>query len=527
MKLRNEKALMDFKIHVKDDEFPCAKFVMAAHSPMLRAVLTSDMAEVAKQEIRLDHISKDIVQIILDYMYCENVSFHKDQLMDLIAAADYLQMTELKEMYLDEVPDILELGNVICWWKEAAKMNYDIIKEQCEKIMAANFTQISQQNDFLNLDLNEIQCYVSDICSDNMNSDHIVDGLMRWVSHEDERVPYLEDLLNKGHLNKCSAEGLKNAMETYEPLLDKTPMAYKLLFKTMADSAVTTSKTMTDMLVVVGGKEDGTVSPVCWKVNQSKEIVHLCDIPDGTIGGSSSVCKTPQGFLITGGVGSRLCMMFIAVTKSWVQLKDMLIIRQAHGSICIKEVLYVFGGFIGKCTNSSKAAASVQSVMLKGGNWTNEPEMPLALEFPTVSNVDNTVYLLEHQDSVKLLQMDVDTKVWNELASPPIAGQCPGIRMTTAQDMLFVAGGYQNVLALYNLKTDTWSTGQQPLKKHHYGALAYHNNKLVFLGGYSNGGSVEVEEYDVEEDKWSVCSYKMPKNLYGHHAVVLNMQHHD
>ena len=139
MNLRTEKALMDFKIHVKDDEFPCAKFVMAAHSPMLRSLLTSDMAEIAKQEIRLDHICKDIIQIILDYMYCENVSFHKDQLMDLIATADYLQMTELKQMGLDEVPGMLDLENVISWWKEATKMNYDSIKEQLEEMMVENF----------------------------------------------------------------------------------------------------------------------------------------------------------------------------------------------------------------------------------------------------------------------------------------------------------------------------------------------------------------------------------------------------
>ena len=50
-----------------------ARFIMAVHSPMLRAMLTSDMAEVTKQEIRLDHICKDIIQIILDYMYCEDV----------------------------------------------------------------------------------------------------------------------------------------------------------------------------------------------------------------------------------------------------------------------------------------------------------------------------------------------------------------------------------------------------------------------------------------------------------------------
>ena len=226
---------MDFKIHVKDDEFPCARFVMAAHSPMLRAMLTSDMAEVAKQEIRLDHIHKDIIQIILDYMYCEDVSFHKDQLMDLIAAADYLQMTELKQMGLDEVPDILEPTNVISWWKEATKMNYDNINGKCEELMAANCRQISHQNDFLNLDLNEMQQYVNDICSETINSDNAIDVAMRWVNNKDERVTLLEELLKKIQLCKCSDEGIKTVMKTHESLLDKAPMVYKLLLNTLAD----------------------------------------------------------------------------------------------------------------------------------------------------------------------------------------------------------------------------------------------------------------------------------------------------
>ena len=152
-------------------------------------------------------------------------------------------------------------------------MNYDTVQKPCEEVMAANFKEISHQTDFLNLDLSEMQHYVSDICSDSVNSDHIVDGLMRWVSYEEERIPYLEDLLSKGQLDKCSAEGLKNAMESYEPLLGKTPMVYRLLFKTLADNAVTTSRTM---LLVVGGKEGNKVNPVCWKVNKPNEIVYFC-----------------------------------------------------------------------------------------------------------------------------------------------------------------------------------------------------------------------------------------------------------
>ena len=290
MKLRDEKTLLDFKICTKHNEFPCAKFIIAAHSPMLRAMLASNMVEVTKQEILLDHISKDIIQIILDYMYCKDVSFHKDLLMDLIAAADYLQMTELKQMGLDEVPDILKLSNIISWWKEATKMNYDSIKEQCEELMAGNFHQISQQIDFLSLDLYEMNQYVFEVCSDSVNSDDAVDALMRWVNYEDERLVLLEDLLNKVQLNKCSEKGIKAIIKTHEALLDKTPMVYKLLLGRSAD-------TTTDSLVIVGGRQDGNPNKVCWKVNRPDELVKLCDIPEENLGvqcqrvyGSSRVC---------------------------------------------------------------------------------------------------------------------------------------------------------------------------------------------------------------------------------------------
>ena len=526
MKLRNEKALVDFKLHVKDDEFPCAKFIMAAHSPMLRAMLTSDMAEVAKQEIRLDHISKDIVQIILDYMYCEDVSFHKDQLMDLIAAADYLQMTELKEMCLNEVPDILEPCNVIDWWQEATKMNYDAIKEPCEKLMAANFKRISHQTDFLNLDLNEIQHYVSDICSDSVNSDQIVDGLMRWTHQEDERVSYLEDLLNKRQLNKCSAEGLKYAMDTYETLLDKTQTGYKLLSKTLADIAVGISKTVTDVFVVIGGEDNEMVaSKECWQVSPSPVVEHLCNIPVNDLAAMFSVCKIPQGFIITGGMGSCLCMMFNAATKSWVKLQNLKEHRCTHGSVCVKGVLYVLGGLLG---NSRAPSNSVHTMMMKDCDWQNGLDIPLAVNYPEVSDMDEDIYLLDTQGSSKLFHLNIGENNWNELAPIPVQGtKCGGVSMTSARGQLFVTGGQCMICAWYKPKSNTWHTGQQPLRKHRYGALSYHDDRLLLLGGSFKDGTDEVEEYNIDEDKWSVCSLKMPRKINGHHAFVLNMQPRD
>ena len=146
--------------------------------------------------------------------------------------------------------------------------------------------------------------------------------------------------------------------------------------------------------------------------------MHFCDIPEGDIGVDFSVCRTLQGFIITGGALSPVCIMFIAVTQSWVRLEKMLMMRQKHGSICIKEVLYVFSGCVRKETGASR---SVQSMVMKDGGWKNEPEIPLAVTFPCVSNIDSTVYLLDRDGNMKLLQMDIDTRVWQELASCPVA----------------------------------------------------------------------------------------------------------
>ena len=445
--------------------------------------------------------------------------------MDLLSAADYLQMAELKEMCLDEVPDILEPDNVIEWWKEAAKMNYDTIKKTCEEIMVANFKQISHQTDFLNLDLKEVQYYLSDICSDTVCSDDTVHATLRWAGHEEERISLLEDLLSLIQLNKCSDEGLKSIIKLHESVLDKTLMVYKLLLKTSANIRADTSKTMSDTVVIVGGQEGNKVSPVCWKVDQSNEIVHLCDISTSDLATKFSVCEIPQGFVITGGIKSRMCMMFTVLTKLWVKLQELLDERRCHGSIFVTKTLYVLGGYLGEYTEGKQTTASrsVHLMLIKKGEWTNGPNIPLALTFPTVASIDSVVFLLDCEYSKRPWCLDVDENVWNELAPLPTEKCCCGASMTSAQGRLLVAGGYENICAWYQPETNTWCTGQQPLREHNYGALTFHNDKLLLLGGNFGGGTDEVEQYDFEEDKWTVCSYKLPQKLYNHHAFTFAM----
>ena len=137
------------------------------------------------------------------------------------------------------------------------------------------------------------------------------------------------------------------------------------------------------------------------------------------------------------------------------------------------------------------------------------------------------MYLLDAEDSKKLWHLDVDEGEWNELAPLPIKNKCYGASMISARGRLFVAGGHQRTCAWYQPESNTWCTGQQPLREHNYGALAHYNEKLLLLGGYFKGGTDEVEEYHIDEDKWSMCSYKMPKKINLHHAIVMKIHPRD
>ena len=208
--LRDENIFTDFKIQLKDSEIACHRLTLAVHSPVLLAAMASNMVEAANQEIKLEHISKDTMEIILDYMYYGDLNLYSDQLLELVDAAEYLQMDELKSICVAEVPGTLGPENVISWWRKANEMELGNIKTKCEAIMIDNFCDVSKQTDFLCLSYEELQSYLSDNCSKTVKNDHALNSVMRWVNHAlDSRLQHLEPIMMQIQLQKCSAQNIK------------------------------------------------------------------------------------------------------------------------------------------------------------------------------------------------------------------------------------------------------------------------------------------------------------------------------
>ena len=271
------------------------------------------------------------------------------------------------------------------------------------------------------------------------------------------------------------------------------------------------------VVVIVGGVINHTLNRVCWKLNEKTQIEELCQIPADNLARWHSVCKTPHGFVITGGDDSDLCLRFMAHTQSWIRMKDMRKIRHSHGSICVKSILFVIGGY-----QDDQQTESVEMIPIEGGCWQDGPNMPIDVLDPKVADTDESVYVLD-QHTGKLLHLDVNRKIWSTREQFP-RGRCPGVSMVSAQDKLFLAGGSYRLCAWYNTASNAWFMLQQPLQQHKYGALVHYDNTLILLGGsYLGDGREKVEKYDIKGDSWSMCHCRRPAGLSDHYALLLEI----
>ena len=224
--------------------------------------------------------------------------------------------------------------------------------------------------------------------------------------------------------------------------------------------------------------------------------------------------NSPDGFILTGGEGDCvLCSMFLFSTKSWKQLDSLKFARFGHGSIFAHGRIFVFGGCM-----SGLSSASVHSLALDGGKWTEESDLPFAVYLPEAASVENSIFLMD-VNANHLLKMDAKNKTWSHQTK--LAGDgCWGARMISAQDKLFVSGGKNKVCAQYDPKTDTWCSLNSPTLKHNFGALVTLDEKVCLIGGEEED---RIEEYDINSKTWAVCAGKVPKTLKHLQALVLDI----
>ena len=137
----------DLQIKCEGQSFSCHRLVVAANSPVLAAMLQSNMVEASSGTIEISDMKPSVLQAILEWIYKNRIETKDlkddfDFAEDLIAAAKMYNMTRLKQICEDVLCDILAVDNVLTFLVIGDLHGAAKLKEQALKMIVEKKKQI-------------------------------------------------------------------------------------------------------------------------------------------------------------------------------------------------------------------------------------------------------------------------------------------------------------------------------------------------------------------------------------------------
>ena len=259
-----------------------------------------------------------------------------------------------------------------------------------------------------------------------------------------------------------------------------------------------------------------------WEMNENDALDEIDKSFPKDVGSyyhSVCVCKYKEsGLIVTGGVDSKACHKWTALSKTWERLQDMLRGRYYHVSICTEDKLLVIGG-IAEGSNWSQA---VYEMDLGWCTW-RELEghaMPIVLSCLNVAQIKPHIYVLGNLDTslnAGLLRLETKPLGWSRMEGIDDAGS--DFSLAAYDSKLLVAGGSKQICKSYNPLTDVWSNLTPPFCTHISGSMVFFNGKVMIVGGHTSA----IEKYNLTEKSWSVSDVDLPEELDRLTALVLDI----
>ncbi|XP_078375732.1 kelch-like protein 40 [Oculina patagonica] len=215
---------------VKDgNEIKATRNMLSAASPFFSALLDSDMRENREGIIRLEHITDTVMRDVLEFMQSGTTEVTPTNVEDLIEAADYLLLPNLKIVAGRFLKENLTMSNCISIYYFAEKYRcYELVVNAREFVLS-NFALVAESEEFLNLESQQVEQWIS--CNNTVvtTEKEIFEIILKWVKEStNERKGKFADLFRHVRLAFVTRDYLKRNVVTNK-LVKETPGCLELV----------------------------------------------------------------------------------------------------------------------------------------------------------------------------------------------------------------------------------------------------------------------------------------------------------
>ena len=437
------------------------------------------MKEKKDGVIRLEETSKSVMEAVLQYLYTGHVEVTQLNALDLLEIADFLVIPSLKDASSTFISQNLSSSNCLMVYYSAVRYQCPELQKQAREFVFANFTSVTECEDFLNLNVKQVE---------------------EWISGDEVRVKGEEEVFQV--IEKWMEGKEREERDRFFELFRHVRVVY-----------LSRNYVFNDILPhpLVKDSETGTafVLDAMKEVSNGSEECYFSQPPRHCL-------KTSEDCLVASGSEKTFC--YLPSEKKWSQLADMLSKKRIfyHTSACHGK-LYVR-------SESDSGHSTVERYDPLGNSWTllnsyNHGNSPAVVNFQGLLYViGGTKNTNEAINSVH--KYNPDTNLWQE--GTPLSIARYHVCAVADIDSLYAIGGcsgheFLDVVEKFDPKINSWCRVASTLERKTNSCGVIVRGKVFVFGGLipPNVHSSLIEMYDPSFDTWTgIQSIAAPTRVY-------------
>ncbi|XP_030767544.1 actin-binding protein IPP isoform X2 [Sitophilus oryzae] len=456
--LRRDKLFCDIDIKIGNEVFSVHKAILTASSPYFHAMFTGGLCEKDQNCVELHGVFPKTFEFILEFMYTGTVVVDKNNVEDLVIAADMFEIIEIITKCSYFLIDQLHETNAIGIYLFARDHNILELKVSAIRYIEEHFPKVIKEEEIYEL---EKDTFINFLCSEYLKIDsecEMFEAAIKWIKHDiANRKPYVFDILKKVRLplisftfleraiNECPDSSLKVALKSvYSDMINQKGCLVPLNAKPR--------KCAKKDIYVIGGSKRELHS--VWDRGLEMHYVSIekfntftrkwAKVPDMRVNRLVPGVASLNGYIyvVGGEEGSNIlssCERYDPETKTWTQVASMVIPRCEFGLCALDGYLYAMGGWVGR-----DIIDSIERYDPRVDKWEVVGSLSESRFSMGLVSYEGLIYMvggssLTQRNMQDLMRYNPVSGKWQKLPSMSIARFQMGVAVL--DDYLYVVGG--------------------------------------------------------------------------------------
>ena len=501
----------DVTITVDDVSIRANSLILSCYSAFFEEIVLSSPNEKQKDIVEIKGFDVKSVKQLVEYMYTGEIAVKGENVINLLAAANYLQLDEVKEFCLEFLEGGLTPDNCLAIVTAANLYKNHPPLNEAYQYMSENLIEISQKDNFKELSKTGLISLIGKLNRNVVQDTSLFNIIVAWVKcNEDHRKLDFPALFQTLNLDKFSNNFLVDVVAV-ESLVKQSNDCLNLVISCITRKFKEMQlKENGSKILCIGGNESGKVMEIFSLFGKTNSVYP--DLPN-QLYFQCALKHNNYIYCIGGAVNGVFAETTDHVYRlnindsqlNWEEVAPMVEKCSDFGAAVLGETLVVAGGY-----NKGRLSKS-EMYKVKKNQWKTIAPMKHKRSGNALVTCAGSLYAVGGWDSIHLSSVERLSEVdqqWEDVASLQTTRR--SLAAVSCGKFIYAIGGdsptTEKTVEKYDTSKNEWSyAADMNFERKRHSACVLQGNIYV-AGGLNASGDIvkQIECYDPLKDRWTV-----------------------